>query len=94
MSTWTPTTGQVKDCTALEITCAVSQCVCARRASARRREPQDVSDDAQRKFGDARAISSDMFFGKQDHSEVKRCTQTPLRNMSSALLRAPAGPYI
>ncbi|KTF75426.1 hypothetical protein cypCar_00031132 [Cyprinus carpio] len=30
------------------------------RASARRREPQDVSDDAQRKFGDARAISSDM----------------------------------
>uniref|UniRef100_A0A8C1KMN2 ADP-ribosylation factor GTPase-activating protein 3 n=1 Tax=Cyprinus carpio TaxID=7962 RepID=A0A8C1KMN2_CYPCA len=90
MSTWTPTTGQVKDCTALEIRrpCAVSQCVCARRASARRREPQDVSDDAQRKFGDARAISSDMFFGKQDHSEYEVRARLENFSGSSALSSA------
>ncbi len=57
----------------------------------RRKEPQAISDDAQRKFGDARAISSDMFFGKQDNSEVKRFEhfkQMPHGNMSSVVLNA------
>lgn len=29
-----------------------------------------VSDDAQKKFAGAKAISSDMYFGKQDDAEV------------------------
>uniref|UniRef100_A0A9J7XWM5 ADP-ribosylation factor GTPase activating protein 3 n=1 Tax=Cyprinus carpio carpio TaxID=630221 RepID=A0A9J7XWM5_CYPCA len=58
------------------------------RASARRREPQDVSDDAQRKFGDARAISSDMFFGKQDHSEYEVRARLENFSGSSALSSA------
>uniref|UniRef100_A0AAY4ENP8 ADP-ribosylation factor GTPase-activating protein 3 n=1 Tax=Denticeps clupeoides TaxID=299321 RepID=A0AAY4ENP8_9TELE len=33
--------------------------------------PMSTSDEAQKKFGDAKAISSDMYFGKQDHSEVR-----------------------
>ncbi|XP_042609801.1 ADP-ribosylation factor GTPase-activating protein 3-like [Cyprinus carpio] len=41
------------------------------RVSARRKEPQPVSDDAQRKFANAKAISSDMFFGKQDNAEYE-----------------------
>lgn len=43
------------------------------RTTARRKAepgPLPVSDDAQKKFGGAKAISSDMFFGKQDNSEV------------------------
>lgn len=38
-----------------------------------RRKPEPVSDsgEAQKKFGgDVKAISSDMYFGKQDNSEV------------------------
>ncbi|XP_076860973.1 ADP-ribosylation factor GTPase-activating protein 3 [Brachyhypopomus gauderio] len=44
------------------------------RSTARRKAdpgPVYVSDDAQKKFGDAKAISSDMFFGKQDNSEFE-----------------------
>lgn len=43
-----------------------------RTTSRRKAEPGPlpVSDDAQKKFGGAKAISSDMFFGKQDNSEV------------------------
>uniref|UniRef100_A0A673MC15 ADP-ribosylation factor GTPase-activating protein 3 n=1 Tax=Sinocyclocheilus rhinocerous TaxID=307959 RepID=A0A673MC15_9TELE len=84
MSTWTQTTGQMKHCTALEIklTCTATQCFCARRASATRKEPQAVSDDAQRKFGDARAISSDMFFGKQDNAEYE--VRARLENFSGS----------
>lgn len=52
------------------------------RASLRRKEPQAVSDDAQRKFGDARAISSDMFFGKQDNSEYE--VRARLENFSGS----------
>lgn len=52
------------------------------RVSARRKEPQAVSDDAQRKFGDARAISSDMFFGKQDDSEYE--VRARLENFSGS----------
>lgn len=37
-----------------------------------RRKPGPVSDtiEAQKKFGDVKSISSDMYFGKQDKSEV------------------------
>uniref|UniRef100_A0A673MBX5 ADP-ribosylation factor GTPase-activating protein 3 n=2 Tax=Sinocyclocheilus rhinocerous TaxID=307959 RepID=A0A673MBX5_9TELE len=52
------------------------------RASATRKEPQAVSDDAQRKFGDARAISSDMFFGKQDNAEYE--VRARLENFSGS----------
>lgn len=52
------------------------------RVSARRKEPHAVSDDAQRKFGDARAISSDMFFGKQDNSEYE--VRARLENFSGS----------
>ncbi|XP_073694287.1 ADP-ribosylation factor GTPase-activating protein 3 [Garra rufa] len=52
------------------------------RVSARRKEPQSVSDDAQRKFGDAKAISSDMFFGKQDNAEYE--VRARLENFSSS----------
>lgn len=39
-----------------------------------RRKPSPVVDtgEAQMKFGDMKAISSDMFFGKQDNSEVTK----------------------
>lgn len=43
------------------------------RTTARRKVEAGLlphSDDAWKKFGDAKAISSDMFFGKQDSSEV------------------------
>uniref|UniRef100_A0A672NLB5 ADP-ribosylation factor GTPase-activating protein 3 n=1 Tax=Sinocyclocheilus grahami TaxID=75366 RepID=A0A672NLB5_SINGR len=56
--------------------------VCALRVSARRKEPQPVSDDAQRKFADAKAISSDMFFGKQDNAEYE--VRARLENFSGS----------
>ncbi|KAM4035358.1 ADP-ribosylation factor GTPase-activating protein 3 isoform 2-T2 [Anomaloglossus baeobatrachus] len=34
-------------------------------------DPAPVSDDAQKKFGNAKAISSDMFFGKQDSADYE-----------------------
>ncbi|XP_077123050.1 ADP-ribosylation factor GTPase-activating protein 3 isoform X1 [Ranitomeya variabilis] len=34
-------------------------------------DPVPVSDDAQKKFGSAKAISSDMFFGKQDSADYE-----------------------
>lgn len=39
-----------------------------------RRKPVPVVDtgEAQMKFGDTKAISSDMYFGKQDNSEVPK----------------------
>ncbi|CDQ97964.1 unnamed protein product [Oncorhynchus mykiss] len=43
-----------------------------RTAARRKADPVPVSDsgDARKKFGDVKAISSDMYFGKQDDSEV------------------------
>ncbi|KAK2892371.1 hypothetical protein Q8A67_012359 [Cirrhinus molitorella] len=52
------------------------------RVSSRRKEPQSVSDDAQKKFGDAKAISSDMFFGKQDNAEYE--VRARLENFSGS----------
>ena len=46
------------------------------RPARRRTEPEVVTDtgEAQKKFGgDVKAISSDMYFGKQDNSEVGVC---------------------
>lgn len=34
-------------------------------------EPGPVTDDAQKKFGNAKAISSDMYFGKQDNADYE-----------------------
>ncbi|KAM3925981.1 ADP-ribosylation factor GTPase-activating protein 3 isoform 2-T2 [Leptodactylus fuscus] len=34
-------------------------------------DPAPVSDDAQKKFGNAKAISSDMYFGKQDSADYE-----------------------
>lgn len=52
------------------------------RVTARRKEPQPVSDDAQRKFANAKAISSDMFFGKQDNAEYE--VRARLENFSGS----------
>ncbi|KAG8438635.1 hypothetical protein GDO86_004990 [Hymenochirus boettgeri] len=43
-------------------------------------EPVSTSDDAQKKFGNAKAISSDMFFGKQDNADYE--TRSRLERMS------------
>ncbi|ROL51222.1 ADP-ribosylation factor GTPase-activating protein 3 [Anabarilius grahami] len=59
------------------------------RAAARRTtEPQYVSDDAQRKFANAKAISSDMFFGKQDNSEYEVRARLENYSGSSAISSA------
>ncbi|KAG1927655.1 ADP-ribosylation factor GTPase-activating protein [Pimephales promelas] len=51
-------------------------------------EPQCVSDDAQRKFANAKAISSDMFFGKQDYSEYEVRARLENYSGSSAISSA------
>lgn len=43
-------------------------------------EPLPVTDDAQKKFGNAKAISSDMYFGKQDNADYE--TRTRLERLS------------
>ncbi|XP_075458925.1 ADP-ribosylation factor GTPase-activating protein 3 isoform X3 [Ascaphus truei] len=43
-------------------------------------EPTPTTDDAQRKFGNAKSISSDMFFGKQDNTDYE--TRTRLERLS------------
>lgn len=35
-------------------------------------EPPLITDEAQKKFGNVKAISSDMYFGRQDHADVSR----------------------
>ncbi|XP_038834123.1 ADP-ribosylation factor GTPase-activating protein 3-like isoform X2 [Salvelinus namaycush] len=48
-----------------------------RTAARRKADPVPVSDsgDARKKFGDVKAISSDMYFGKQDDSEYEAKTR-------------------
>lgn len=48
--------------------------ICVRPTTRRKHdmEPGPVSDDAQKKFGNAKAISSDMYFGKQDSADVSK----------------------
>uniref|UniRef100_A0A3B1IPP3 ADP-ribosylation factor GTPase-activating protein 3 n=1 Tax=Astyanax mexicanus TaxID=7994 RepID=A0A3B1IPP3_ASTMX len=61
------------------------------RSTSRRKSdhsPVAVSDDAQKKFGDAKAISSDMFFGKQDSSEYEARTRLERFSGSSAISSA------
>ncbi|KAM4678096.1 ADP-ribosylation factor GTPase-activating protein 3 isoform 2-T2 [Discoglossus pictus] len=43
-------------------------------------EPLQETDDAQKKFGNAKAISSDMFFGKQDNADYE--TRARLERLS------------
>ncbi|NP_001080327.1 ADP ribosylation factor GTPase activating protein 3 S homeolog [Xenopus laevis] len=43
-------------------------------------EPVPTTDDAQKKFGNAKAISSDMFFGKQDNADYE--TRSRLERLS------------
>ncbi|XP_072256215.1 ADP-ribosylation factor GTPase-activating protein 3 isoform X2 [Pyxicephalus adspersus] len=53
------------------------------RPAARRKheiEPAPVTDDAQKKFGNAKAISSDMYFGKQDSADYE--TRSRLERLS------------
>lgn len=35
-------------------------------------EPSLNTDEAQKKFGNVKAISSDMYFGRQDHADVSK----------------------
>uniref|UniRef100_A0AAR2LGE0 ADP-ribosylation factor GTPase-activating protein 3 n=1 Tax=Pygocentrus nattereri TaxID=42514 RepID=A0AAR2LGE0_PYGNA len=61
------------------------------RTTARRKAdpgPVPVSDDAQKKFGGAKAISSDMFFGKQDSSEYEARTRLERLSGNSAISSA------
>ncbi|XP_072565008.1 ADP-ribosylation factor GTPase-activating protein 3-like isoform X1 [Paramormyrops kingsleyae] len=61
------------------------------RATTRRKhdcESSSASDEAQRKFGDVKAISSDMYFGKQDNSEYEARTRLERFSSSSAISSA------
>ncbi|XP_051974205.1 ADP-ribosylation factor GTPase-activating protein 3 isoform X2 [Xyrauchen texanus] len=61
------------------------------RTTARRKadpRPQSVSDDARRKFGDAKAISSDMYFNKQESSEYDVWNRLESFSGSSAISSA------
>uniref|UniRef100_A0A8C8C6Y4 ADP-ribosylation factor GTPase-activating protein 3 n=1 Tax=Oncorhynchus tshawytscha TaxID=74940 RepID=A0A8C8C6Y4_ONCTS len=55
-----------------------------RTAARRKADPVPVSDsgDARKKFGDVKAISSDMYFGKQDDSEVATATTDVTNHLS------------
>ncbi|CAL8318858.1 unnamed protein product [Lota lota] len=61
-----------------------------RPASRRKPDPAPVSDtgEAQKKFGDTKAISSDMYFGKQDNSEYESRTRLERFSGSSAISSA------
>ncbi|XP_068162795.1 ADP-ribosylation factor GTPase-activating protein 3 isoform X2 [Antennarius striatus] len=55
-----------------------------------RRKPEPITDtgEAQSKFGDAKSISSDLYFGKQDRSEYETRTQLERFAGSSAISSA------
>ncbi|XP_030627744.1 ADP-ribosylation factor GTPase-activating protein 3 [Chanos chanos] len=61
------------------------------RATSRKKHdtgPVVASDDAQRKFGDMKAISSDMYFGKQDNSEYEAKARLERYSGNSAISSA------
>ncbi|KAL4658410.1 ADP-ribosylation factor GTPase-activating protein 3 [Arapaima gigas] len=60
------------------------------RSTRRKREyeAESTSDEAQKKFGDIKAISSDMYFGKQDHSEYEARTRLDRFSGSTAISSA------
>ncbi|KAG7320319.1 hypothetical protein KOW79_016172 [Hemibagrus wyckioides] len=61
------------------------------RTTARRKAepgPLPVSDDAQKKFGGAKAISSDMYFGKEDNTEYEARTRLERLSNNSAISSA------
>uniref|UniRef100_A0A8C4ZAP6 ADP-ribosylation factor GTPase-activating protein 3 n=1 Tax=Gadus morhua TaxID=8049 RepID=A0A8C4ZAP6_GADMO len=61
-----------------------------RPASRRKPDPAPVSDtgEAQKKFGDSKSISSDMFFGKQDNSEYESRSRLERFSGSSSISSA------
>ncbi|XP_029455962.1 ADP-ribosylation factor GTPase-activating protein 3 isoform X1 [Rhinatrema bivittatum] len=61
------------------------------RPTARRKheyEPSPSTDDAQKKFGNAKAISSDMYFGKQDNAEYEARSRLERFSGSSSISSA------
>lgn len=63
--------GKLQFCHLADVTpiSAVPNC----RPTTRRKpdyEPAGNTDEAQKKFGNVKAISSDMYFGRQDHADV------------------------
>uniref|UniRef100_A0A674KG48 ADP-ribosylation factor GTPase-activating protein 3 n=1 Tax=Terrapene triunguis TaxID=2587831 RepID=A0A674KG48_9SAUR len=77
----------------------------ADRPTSRRKpeyEPPLSTDEAQKKFGNVKAISSDMYFGKQDHSDYEARARLERLSASSSISSAdlfeeqkkqPAGNY-
>ncbi|XP_033845883.1 ADP-ribosylation factor GTPase-activating protein 3-like [Periophthalmus magnuspinnatus] len=61
-----------------------------RSTSRRKAEPVPVVDtgDAQKKFGDAKAISSDMYFGKHDNNEYEAKTRLERLSANSSISSA------
>uniref|UniRef100_A0A8C7P0J8 ADP-ribosylation factor GTPase-activating protein 3 n=1 Tax=Oncorhynchus mykiss TaxID=8022 RepID=A0A8C7P0J8_ONCMY len=61
-----------------------------RTAARRKADPVPVSDsgDARKKFGDVKAISSDMYFGKQDDSEYEAKTRLERFSESNSISSA------
>ncbi|KAK7886118.1 hypothetical protein WMY93_025739 [Mugilogobius chulae] len=61
-----------------------------RSTSRRKAEPVAIVDtgDAQKKFGDAKAISSDMYFGKQDNNEYEAKTRLERLSANSSISSA------
>ncbi|XP_072311228.1 ADP-ribosylation factor GTPase-activating protein 3 [Eucyclogobius newberryi] len=59
-----------------------------RSTSRRKAEPVMDTGDAQKKFGDAKAISSDMYFGKQDNYEYEAKTRLERLSAHSSISSA------
>uniref|UniRef100_A0A8C7JVJ9 ADP-ribosylation factor GTPase-activating protein 3 n=1 Tax=Oncorhynchus kisutch TaxID=8019 RepID=A0A8C7JVJ9_ONCKI len=69
---------------------AASLSLTHRTAARRKADPVPVSDsgDARKKFGDVKAISSDMYFGKQDDSEYEAKTRLERFSESNSISSA------